>query len=568
MTPATDFVETRVPAATASGRALPVGFRLRDYEITGCFGEGATSIVYAAWDHSLQRKVAVKEYMPIALVARVSGSPVVAANSERFLDPFEAGLRGFVNESRLLARFDHPSLAKVYRFWEENGTAYMVMPCLEGPTLATALAELGHVPSESELRTWLRPVLNAISVLHEGGTWHQNIAPDEILLTPVGPVLLGFASAAHAIEEARHTPAAALKPGFAAIEQYGSTAGTTRGPWTDLYGLAAVIYAAITGSEPVAAADRLVKDPVHPLAIIAAGLYSDAFLAAVDAAMRVRPESRPRDHLEFRALMGDIDAPEAPVSLAPRRDLMQEPFIGGRADDREVTVPDRPLLAPSETTLPPASDAPVARPRPTAPGALRDSGTMPLATQRKAASWTGGVRGEGAFGKRALYGVVAVTCFLVGAVALVIQFYMRQATTGAPVAATTSGAAAVMPGGMSAATTLPVPVPAIVGPAVTTTALPLPPPAAPPTPPSTRPDLGRATPQTTPQATPTATTPVTPATPPAVAGTNAAPIAAPAAATPVAGSTERQARCIEILQKASLEPISAAETEFFKKECR
>ena len=124
------------------------------------------------------------------------------------------------------------------------------------PTLAAALAELGHVPTESELRTWLRPVLNAISVLHEGGVWHQNIAPDEILLTPVGPVLLGFASAAHAIEEVRHVPAAALKPGFAAIEQYGSTAGTTRGPWTDLYSLAAVIYAAITGSEPAAATDR------------------------------------------------------------------------------------------------------------------------------------------------------------------------------------------------------------------------------------------------------------------------------------------------------------------------
>ena len=47
-----------------------------------------------------------------------------------------------------------------------------------------------------------------------------------------------------------HTPAAALKAGFAAIEQYGSEAATTRGPWTDLYALAAVIYAAITGSEP------------------------------------------------------------------------------------------------------------------------------------------------------------------------------------------------------------------------------------------------------------------------------------------------------------------------------
>ena len=133
----------------------------------------------------------------------------------------------------------------------------MVMPHYAGPTLKTVLAELGHVPSEDELRAWLKPILNAITVLHEGGTWHQNIGPDEIVLTPAGPVLLGFASAAHAIEALHHTPAAALKAGFAAIEQYGSAAGSTRGPWTDLYSLAAVMYAAITGAEPVAAADRL-----------------------------------------------------------------------------------------------------------------------------------------------------------------------------------------------------------------------------------------------------------------------------------------------------------------------
>ena len=485
MTPATDFVDARAPAATASGRALPVASRLRDYEITGCCGEGATSIVYLAWDHSLQRKVAIKEYMPIALVSRVTASPVVAANSERFLDAFEAGLRGFVNESRLLARFDHPSLAKVYRFWEENGTAYMAMPCYEGPTLATALAELGHVPGEGELRTWLRPVLDAVSVLHEGGVWHQNIAPDEILLTPVGPVLLGFGSAAHAIEEARHTPAAALKPGFAAIEQYGSTAGTTRGPWTDLYGLASVVYAAITGSEPAPAADRLVHDPVQPLAIIAAGLYSDAFLGAVDAAMRVRPESRPRDHLEFRALMGDIDAPRPPVALAPRRDLMQEPFIGVLAHDREITVPDRPLLAAAEPTVPPPATTPGSRPRPTTPGALRDSGSTPLQADRGAPSWVRGQRLDGALGKRALYGVVAVTCFLVGAVALALQFTTRQASTGPAAPAAASAAVpriATRPATMPAAPVVPAAALATAAPPATPPT-PAPPTPAPPTPP-------------------------------------------------------------------------------------
>ncbi len=220
MTPVPELEDARSAARALPSHTLPLGTRLRDYEITGLAGEGTCSIVYLGWDHSLQRKVAVKEYMPAAIAARVTGAPTIVS-PERHVDTFRAGLAGFVDEARLLARFDHPSLAKVYRFWEENGTAYMVMPLYEGPTLKTALAELGHVPSEEELRAWLKPILNAVTVLHEGGTWHLNVGPDEILLTPVGPVLLGFASAAHAIEAIHHTPAVALKPGFAAIEQYG-----------------------------------------------------------------------------------------------------------------------------------------------------------------------------------------------------------------------------------------------------------------------------------------------------------------------------------------------------------
>ena len=86
--------------------------------------------------------------MPAAMAARVTGSSTIVV-PERHIDTFRAGLTSFVNEARLLARFDHPSLVKVYRFWEENGTAYMVMPPYEGPTLKTALAELGRAERPS-----------------------------------------------------------------------------------------------------------------------------------------------------------------------------------------------------------------------------------------------------------------------------------------------------------------------------------------------------------------------------------------------------------------------------------
>ena len=572
MTPLPELEAVRAAPPVMPAHTLAIGTRLREYEVKGLIGEGTCSIVYLGWDHALQRKVAVKEYMPAAMVGRIQGSTSVVVAADRHLEAVRAGLKGFVNEARLLARFDHPSLIKVYRFWEENGTAYMVMPYCEGPTLKAALTELGHVPSEAELRTWLKPILNAVTMLHDGGVWHQNIGPDEILLTPFGPVLLGFAAAAHAIEAMNHRPAAALKAGFAAIEQYGSEAATTRGPWTDLYALAAVVYAAITGSEPAPAADRLASDRIRPLAIVAAGLYSARFLTAIDAAMAVQPKQRPADHTEFRALMGDIEAPEA-VSLAPRPDLMQEPFGGAVASEREVTVPDRPLFAGAEPTAATVA-APETRP-PTPAPAPQKAPARPLADASTPAtpSWMKTAGARVLPGKRALYGVVAGTFALIGIAALALQFATRSAARVSPAGATpTATATATQRAPATAAPATPTPPSAIATatPILTPTAIP--PTTAPPTAATPMPPMPMPTPSTVTAPQPTAkpaaasvaaTTP--PAAPAAARTLPAVPMAAPIVAT---SPEDRQARCTEILQKASLEKITAAETDFFKRECK
>jgi len=569
MTPLPELEAVRAAPPAMPAHTLAIGTRLREYEIKGLIGEGTSSIVYLAWDHALQRKVAVKEYMPASMVGRIQGSTHVVVAADRHLDAVRAGLKAFVNEARLLARFDHPSLVKVYRFWEENGTGYMVMPYYEGPTLKAALAELGHVPSESELRTWLKPILNAVTLLHEGAVWHQNIGPDEILLTPFGPVLLGFAGAAHAIEGMNHTPAAALKAGFAAIEQYGSEAATTRGPWTDLYALAAVVYAGITGSEPAPAADRLANDKLRPLAVVAAGLYSARFLTAIDAAMSVQPKQRPANHTEFRALMGDIEAPEA-VSLAPRPDLMQEPFGAAADGPREITVPDRPLLAGAEAaSATPAAVASDAR-APAAP--TRTTPARSSADRQQAAappSWMQSAGARALLGKRALYGLIAGTFALIGITALILQFASRSgARSPTPTAAPAAAMRAPATLGTATPTATPTPAPA---PAATATPSPTATSTIPvtrvPTAPSPAPTVTTAAPPAA-ALVPRTVAPIATAAP--TAASRAAP--GPTVATPaplVATSPEqRQARCTEILQKASLEKITTAETDFFKRECK
>ena len=135
---------------------LPPGTRLREYRIDKVIGEGGFGIVYLAFDTALERRVAIKEYLPTSMAARASAGHTVVIRSPSHAATFAVGLRSFVNEARLLARFEHPALVKVHQFWEDNGTAYMAMPYYEGPTLRAVLSALGRPPTEAEVRRLAR----------------------------------------------------------------------------------------------------------------------------------------------------------------------------------------------------------------------------------------------------------------------------------------------------------------------------------------------------------------------------------------------------------------------------
>jgi serine/threonine protein kinase len=274
---------------SASMHALPIGTRLDDFEVIDCIGEGGFGIVYLADDLSLQRRVAIKEYLPASMASRSRTTSTVVVQSQRHSETFAMGLKSFINEARLLARFDHKALVKVYRFWEANGTAYMAMPYYEGPTLKSALATLGRPPTEAELRGWIEPLLSALTVIHATQCYHRDIAPDNILLTATGPLLLDFGAARRVIGDMTHALTVVLKPGYAPIEQYGDSATMTQGAWTDLYALACVVYAAITGRAPTPSVERLMDDRLQPLSQLVAGRYSPHFLNAIDQAAPQRP---------------------------------------------------------------------------------------------------------------------------------------------------------------------------------------------------------------------------------------------------------------------------------------
>lgn len=336
-------------AATAPddlGSPLPDGTVLHEFTLERVLGVGGFGIVYLARDSQLQRTVALKEYMPSSLASRPTGLSV-AVRSERHRETFELGRRSFVNEARLLASFDHPSLVKVYRFWEQNDTAYMVMPYYEGPTLKNWLKQQREPPDEAWFKRLLAPLLDALELIHADRCYHRDIAPDNIILlgTQHRPVLLDFGAARRVIGDATQALTTILKPGYAPIEQYAEVPSMKQGAWTDVYALTAVLYAALTGRPPMTAVGRMMNDEMVPVSSIAAGRYSKEFLKAIDAGLALRPEHRPQSIGEMRELLfappgGDDD--EATVLHQPADDertvLKQTttPLVRPRVDDATV----------------------------------------------------------------------------------------------------------------------------------------------------------------------------------------------------------------------------------------
>lgn len=301
----------------SGGTALPVGTRLGEFEIIGLIGIGGFGIVYLAQDHSLQRVVAIKEYMPASLASRSEGM-TVSVRSARHVETFQAGLKSFVNEARLLAQFDHPSLVKVYRFWEANGTAYMVMPYYEAQTLKQVLKARGALPDEAWLRELLGHLLDALEILHNEHCYHRDIAPDNVLLLKNDrPLLLDFGAARRVIGDMTQALTVILKPGFAPVEQYAELPHMKQGAWTDLYALAAVVYYSIIGQPPMASVGRMINDGMVPLSQAAADKYSPEFLAAIDQALAIKPEDRPQTVAQFRQLLA-VGAPPQSANAAAR----------------------------------------------------------------------------------------------------------------------------------------------------------------------------------------------------------------------------------------------------------
>jgi peptidoglycan hydrolase-like protein with peptidoglycan-binding domain len=296
--------------------ALSAGRTIGRYEVVSVLGQGGFGITYRARDSQLGREVAIKEYLPLALAVRQDGTTVLPRSTGAAED-FTWGRERFVAEGRTLASLqDAPAIVRVFDFLEANGTAYIVMQLLHGETLESRLRRTGPLkPADIDRILW--PMLDGLEQVHNAGFLHRDIKPANILLDDAGnPTLIDFGASRAAIAGRSTALTAIFTPGYAAAEQMTSA---KQGPWTDIYGLSATLYHAITGQTPPSAFDRMLDDAYEPLGKKALPEFGRGLLAGIDAGLAVRASDRPQSIAGWRPILGQFAAlaGDATVVLVP-----------------------------------------------------------------------------------------------------------------------------------------------------------------------------------------------------------------------------------------------------------
>ncbi|MBV8191286.1 MAG: SEL1-like repeat protein, partial [Alphaproteobacteria bacterium] len=312
--------------------ALASGALVGRYVVTSVLGQGSFGITYLARDGQLGRDVAIKEYLPTVFAVR-RGDGTVVPNSTKSAAEFAWGRQRFIEEGRTLAGFRRmPGMVHVYDLVEDHGTAYIVMELVNGSTLEKKLDHDGQL-SPQEVNRLLPVLLDVLSAVHQAGFVHRDIKPENILLDREGnPTLIDFGAARAAMAARTTAMTAVYTPGYAAIEQF---ADGEQGPWTDIYGLSATLYRAISGRLPPRSVGRALEDSYRPLAELKPAGFPIPLLRGIDRGLAVRAADRPQTIEQWRSALFSTEPPADAGAGAPavgrRRRTMVYASVGALA---------------------------------------------------------------------------------------------------------------------------------------------------------------------------------------------------------------------------------------------
>lgn len=290
------------------------------YRILHELSRGAMGVVYRGEDLGLGRQVAIK-------VLRSD-----LASDAALVSKFRA-------EAAMLASLHHTNLVQVYSLGEHRGDVYFVMELVEGQSLAEVL-EAQHgagrwLPFEAIAQIVLE-IGDALTAMHSIGLIHRDVKPANVLLDRERDraVLVDVGVAKRRGDEVD----GAGTPGYAAPESF--LEGSTESPETDVYGLAATIFCALTGQPPYGSGQlmqvitRQLHEPLTPASSLRPGLttaidevmakaldpvqsrrFTSASAFGVALARALQRASRPTGHPEASTPATDPTAPPTSDAL-------------------------------------------------------------------------------------------------------------------------------------------------------------------------------------------------------------------------------------------------------------
>ncbi len=343
---------------------LPKGTQVHEYVIEDVLGTGSFGITYKATDTHLGNSVVIKEYIPESF-ARREGNNCVTAKSDETMEIFSWGRERFLEEAKILAKFHHPNIVRVNRYFMANDTAYFVMDFEEGETLQSILSRTDKPLSDSMIINIFTQILNGLSVVHQQKYLHRDIKPGNIYIRKDNTAILIDFGAARLEMPGDGSTTVMVTAGYAPVELYAPDG--KKGPWTDLYSIGASIYRCLTREAPPISIERLKKledfgvDPCQTLSTNMPHLGSRVLLDSVDWMISIAAEARPQtvqDVLDVWAGKNRRASPVKQMATEPNKSKTQyKILIAGAAIPTALqTIRDSDTPDAEEKTKPPKQD--------------------------------------------------------------------------------------------------------------------------------------------------------------------------------------------------------------------
>ncbi|MEO0540502.1 MAG: serine/threonine-protein kinase [Cyanobacteria bacterium P01_A01_bin.105] len=330
------------------------------YRIEAALGEGGFGVTYRAVRLPINQTVVIKTVHESAWNQTGSGSGSMQQQ--------------FQQEARRLAQCQHPNIVNVTDFFIERGQPYLVMDYIPGQSVSEMVFPNRPLPEATALQ-YINQIGDALRAVHQQGLLHRDVKPQNIMIHDLTgeAILIDFGIARELQAGQTQTHTSIVSDGYAPVEQYLPKA--RRSAATDVYGLAATLYALVTGEVPLASVLRSHQPLVPPRQFNPA--LSPHIEAAILQGMAVELTQRPQSIATWQSLLKPGARPSrrgAQTVTGPTQVVAPRVPTQVATQSHTVAVNAPPAYAQPAPT--PAYPAPKSRPPRRAANPLKTLGSL------------------------------------------------------------------------------------------------------------------------------------------------------------------------------------------------